>query len=105
MGSMAVGHAFALRASARYKAANYHGALEDAQQSLQSLHQPSSTTLSATVTWQAQAWRVLADSHEAVGNLGAAIDALQQWAIHVPSFRTKATKEIQRLQVLQVGKE
>jgi tetratricopeptide (TPR) repeat protein len=94
-GSLAGTHALVLRASARCEAGNYLGALEDAQQALEALQLQQG---SISVSWQGQAWRVLADAHQALGNVPAAVDALQEWAVHTPSFRTKALKEIQRLQ-------
>ena len=94
-GSLAGTHALVLRASARCEAGNYSEALQDAQEALAALQ---SLERQVNVSWEGQAWRVSADAHQALGNLPAAVEALQEWAVHTPSFRTKALKEIQRLQ-------
>jgi tetratricopeptide (TPR) repeat protein len=86
-----------LRASARCEAGNYSAALQDAEEALAAL-QLQSQERQVNVSWEGQAWRVSADAHQALGNLPAAVEALQEWAVHTPSFRTKAMKEIQRLQ-------
>jgi tetratricopeptide (TPR) repeat protein len=96
-GSLAGTHALVLRASACYEAGNYPAALEDAQEALAALQSQSQQRL-VNVSWEGQAWRVSADAHQALGNIAAAVEALQEWAVHTPSFRTKALKEIQRLQ-------
>jgi tetratricopeptide (TPR) repeat protein len=98
-GSLAGTHALVLRASARCEAGNYPAALEDAQQALAALQlQSQSQQRQVNVSWEGQAWRVSADAHQALGNVPAAVEALQEWAVHTPSFRTKALKEIQGLQ-------
>jgi tetratricopeptide (TPR) repeat protein len=94
-GSLAGIHALVLRASARCEAENYPAALQDAQEALAALQ---SQQRQVHVSWEGQAWRVSADAHQALGNFPAAVEALQEWAVHTPSFRTKAMKEIQRLQ-------
>jgi hypothetical protein len=96
-GSLAQTHALVLRASARCEAGNHSAALQDAEEALSAL-QSQSESGQVNVSWEGQAWRVSADAHQALGNLPAAVEALQKWAVHTPAFRTKALKEIQRLQ-------
>jgi tetratricopeptide (TPR) repeat protein len=95
--SLAGIHALVLRASARCEDGNYPAALQDAQQALAAL-QSQSQQRQVQVSWEGKAWRVSADAHQALGDIPAAVEALQEWAVHTPAFRTKALKEIQRLQ-------
>jgi tetratricopeptide (TPR) repeat protein len=95
--SLAGTHALVLRASVRCEAGNYEAALQDAQQALAAL-QSQSQQRQVNVSWEGKAWRVSADAHQALGNIPAAVEALQGWAVHTPAFRTKALKEIKGLQ-------
>jgi hypothetical protein len=97
-GSLAQTHALVLRASVRCEAGNHPAALQDAEEALSALQSQSESGQVVNVSWEGQAWRVSADAHQALGNLPAAVEALTQWAVHTPAFRTKALKEIQRLQ-------
>lgn len=92
MNSFAHAHALFLRADARADArldmspANIAGAIEDAR--LASRIAPS----------ERKVWRILANAHEAKGDIVEAVNAVRQWGVVDPSFATKAKKEIERLQ-------
>ena len=93
--SSAAVHARILRAIARFDAGLYREALEDAEKATELLltSPPSMDPVLAS-----KAYRVEADSHEALGNFPAAIRALKKWAVFNPLFRTKINNEIQCLQ-------
>ncbi len=76
-------HAHALRGQARLDVQQYDAAKADAE--------------SAVALGWTRAYRILADAEEGLGNTAAAVQALQQWGVADPSFRTKVNKEIQRL--------
>jgi hypothetical protein len=88
MNSFAHAHALFLRADARLdmSPANIAGAIEDAR--LASRIAPS----------ERKVWRILANAHEAKGDIVEAVNAVRQWGVVDPSFATKAKKEIERLQ-------
>ena len=81
-------HAHALRAKLFIQNKDYPAATRDAE---------IAVTLDPT---NDVAWRSLADTHEASGNLEDAVKVLQQWSKARPSSSTKANKEIQRLREL-----
>lgn len=99
-GSLAIAHALVLRAAARSENTDSQGALQDAQEALCALR---TTTTPLSVTWQSQAWRIAADSQVDLGDLPAAVGTLEEWASVAPSFRTKLTREIERLKAQGVA--